>query len=440
MAKLFGKEYHTHSNSWFFKSNIIRLQFRELNYKKYQDENGNVVFKFEAVPQKQNIFTAKLEIVYDKNNRKIISHHCSECGDDECRHYLSVINYTYNYLNTEMLDKEVVQTYHTKLLEYNEYWQRLVLNAKIEIGDIYNQSNDKIRFYLRSYGLLKIRIISILAAGQEIKEADMAEVPMAERQMKALSDVELDLLRTLQQKKCSYSRKGKFYSIYKSDFVDFLPILRNLQTKVFIRETGDKLEFSDEEFRINFQISKVDEDKFLLKTSRSEHISAVFVGKTTYVLKKNVVYYLNLPFSKTVTEQIFTTGYQVKKTDLVYLSSVVARQLGLIKCYLDFEEGIELPPVYHNTPVITFILHKEDDSIVMTGLLKYDDDVFIPMSVIRFPVELVRYDTDGNPSWFYILPQTKYEILAFVDKFPESQSSKLADESKLIFTGKENIA
>lgn len=440
MARLFGKEYHTHSNSWFFKSSVIRLQFRELNYRKYLDENENVIFKFESIPKKRNVFTAKLEIVYNKKKRQIVSHYCSECASDECKHYLSVINYAYNYLSTDILEKEVIQTYHTKLMQYNEFWQRIVLNAKIEIGDVYNQNTDKIRFYLKSYGDLKIRVISILSAKQEVNEEDLQTVPLAEKQMKALSDIEIELLKTLQQNKCSYSRKGKFFSIYKTRFVKFFAILRNLPAKVFIKETGDKLEFSEEEFRINFQINKLGDDKYLLKTSNTEHISAVYVGKTTFVLKKNIVYNISLPFSKAVTQQIFTTGYNVKEADLVYLSSVVARQLGLMKCYLDFEEGIELPEVYNNTPDITFLLHKEDEKIIMKGLLKYDEDVFVPMSVIRLPVELVRYDQDDNPSWFYIPPQTKYEIMEFVQKFPESQTNKLSDESKLIFEGKENIA
>ncbi len=440
MAKLFGKEYHDNSNSWFFKSSVIKLQYRALEYKKYLDENENVIFKFKAVPHKQNIFSAKVEIIYNKNKHKVVMHHCSECGRDDCKHYLSVINYAYNYLSTEMLEKQVVQTYYAKLLEYNEYWQRIVLNAKIELGDIYDFSTDKIRFYLKSYGELQVRLIAILAAGQAVKEEDQPNVPLAEKQMKALSDSELELLKVLQQNKCSFSRKGVFFTIYKDKFVKIFPVLRNLQTKVFIKETGDKLFFSEDEFRINFQVVKAEKNKFLLKTSEVENISSVYVGKTTYVLKKNIIYSLMLPFSQEVTKQIFSKGYPVAEQDLVYLSSVVARQLGLIKCYLDFEEGIQLPEIYNNTPVITFILHKEDEKIIMQGLLRYDEEVMIPMAAIRYPVELVRYDQDGVASWFYIPPQTKYEILKFVAKFPESQTDKLADESQLIFEGAENIA
>jgi len=440
MAKLFGKEFHDNSNSWFFKSSIIKLQYRELIYRKYLDENNNVVFKFEAVPKKQNVFSAKLEIVYNKTEQKVVSHFCSECGRDGCKHYLSVINYAYNFLSTDLLEKQVVQTYHTSLMEYNEYWQRLVLNAQIEIGDLYDVNTDKTRIYLKSYGELQVRLIAILAAQQPVKEDDLADIPLAEKQMKALSDVELELLKILQQNKCSFSRKGTFFTIYKDKMNGLFPVLRNLHNKVFIKETGDKLVFSDDEFRINFQITQAAPEQFLLKASETEAISAIYVGKTTYILKKNVVHSILLPFAPEVTKQIFGAGLPVSSADLIYLSSVVARQLGLIKCYLDFAAGIELPKIYNNTPVITFLLHKDQDRIIMKGLLVYADEIAIPMSLIRFPVELVRYDQGEEVSWFYIPPQIKYEVLSFFDRLPESQNSRLADESQLLFEGEENIS
>ncbi|MBT3754860.1 MAG: ATP-dependent helicase, partial [Candidatus Cloacimonetes bacterium] len=145
MAKLFGKEYHEHSNSWFFKSSLIRLMKDDLVYTHYLDEDNNVVFRFEAIPKKKYTFSPKLEILYDKKSETIIDHTCSECEDDECRHYLSIIKFAYNFLSTDILERSSVQTYHTSLLDFNEFWQRSVLNAKIEVSDIYNNKTDKIR-------------------------------------------------------------------------------------------------------------------------------------------------------------------------------------------------------------------------------------------------------------------------------------------------------
>ncbi|MCK4956003.1 MAG: DEAD/DEAH box helicase, partial [Candidatus Cloacimonetes bacterium] len=68
------------------------------------------------------------------------------------------------------------------------------------------------------------------------------------------------------------------------------------------------------------------------------------------------------------------------------------------------------------------------------------DGVVIPMSVIRFPAELVRFDQEGVESWFYIPPQTKFEIRRFLELLPESQTHRLETESQLIYDGEDNIA
>ncbi len=439
MARLFGKEYHEHSNSWFFKSSLIRLMKDELIYKDYLDENKNVVFRFEAIPAKKYIFSVKFEILYDKKNEKIINHSCSECDDKECRHYLSIIKYAYNFLSTDMLEKNTVQTYHTSLLDYNEFWQRTVLNAKIEISDIYNNKTDKLRFSMKSYNPLMIRVIACICADGDFKEDDIILIPQAEKQMKALSSEELELLRLLYKNKCSFSRKSTFFTIYKYNFINIIKILKNMQNKVYIKETGDRIKFSDDEFRMNFQVSRYESDKYILKLSNAEQISAVFSGKTTYIFIRNVVHSINLPFKVSISEKIFSDGYILKKADLVYLYSVVARQLGLMKCYLDFDEDIEIPEVHHNTPIITYKLFKEKEKIILNGILDYSNGNEIPMSALRLPVELVRYDQDGEVTWFYIPPQIKYEVFEFVNKLPESKTHRLEENSQLIFEGQENI-
>ncbi len=190
---------------------------------------------------------------------------------------------------------------------------------------------------------------------------------------------------------------------------------------------------------MNFQVSRYESNKYILKISNAEQISAVFSGKTTYIFIKNMVNSINLPFKISISKKIFADGYILKKTDLVYLYSVVARQLGLMKCYLDFDEDIEIPEVYHNTPTITYKLFKENERIILNGILDYSNGNEIPMSAIRLPVELVRYDQDGEVTWFYIPPQIKYEIFYFVNKLPESKTHKLEENSQLIFEGQENI-
>ncbi|RLC50313.1 MAG: hypothetical protein DRZ79_04585, partial [Candidatus Cloacimonadota bacterium] len=439
MARLFGKEFHELSNTWFFKSSLIDLQKGDLQIKKYLDEKENLILIFEAVTRKKLYFPVKMEIVYDRTNHEIIRHHCSECGEKQCRHYLSVINFCYNNLSVEIAEQRSVQTYQAKILNYNEYWQRIVLNAKIEIADIFNKTTDKIRIFLKSYKPLEVRLIAILAAHREFKEEDEPLIPRAEKQAKALSEAEIRLFGLLQKYKCSFSRKGIFFTVYKKNFIHFLPLLRELRKKVFIRETGDLLEFPEEDFRLTFQINRVAKDDYLLETSVIDKISAVFVGRTTYVFQKNKVYPLNLPFKKEVAEAIFKEGYPLGKEDLVYFSSIVAKQLGLIKCYLDFAEDIEIPQVFSNTPIITFNLFKENGKIIMKGFLDYGENNLIPMSVIRYPTELVRFDANEEIRWFYVPPQIKYQILEFYGKLPQAETSNLENKSELVFEGEENI-
>jgi len=437
MARLFGKEYHEHTNSWYYKSLITDYSKDSIIYRKFLDEQGNIIFKFEGAPN--SAFNFKVDVVYDKVSREIISHDCSEDGGEICKHYLSIINYAYNNISTDILEKQVVQTYQTRLLEYNEYWQRIILNSKIEIADVFNPKNDKIRFYFNSYAPINIRLVSITSAGKPYKDDDKIDLEQAYKQAKSLSDAELELLILLQNNKCSYSRKGYFFTIYKSSFIKFLPILKSLQHKIFIKETGDRINFPEDEFRINFQVIKTGKDSYKLAVSPGEQISQVYVGKTTYFFIQNKIYQLNLPFKKEITEQIFSNGYALKAPDLVYLTSIVARQLGLIKCYIDFADDIEFPEVYHNTPVITFNLSKENEKIVLEGLLDYGNEITIPMSVLRFPAELVRFDQEGEISWFYIPPQVKYSVFEFVNKLPESSTKKLEEDSILVFSGEENI-
>ncbi len=439
MARLFGKEFHEQSNTWYFKNIIQKFQKDELVFKKYLDEESNIVFKFEAVPSKKHRFPVQIIIKYSKTRNEILNYHCSEDGNDNCKHYLSVLNYAYHFLTTDILEKEVIQTYQTKLLSYNEFWQMVVINAKIEIGDIFSQQTDKIRFHLSSYKPMRIRLVSLLAAGKEYKEEDIAYLDQSQKQMKSLSAEELELFKLLQRYKCSFSRRGCFFTIYKDRFVHFLPILRNLKHKLYIQETGDRIEFPDEEFRINFQVYKYNRGQYNLRISSGEQISAAFIGITSYFFRKNKVFSLNLPFNDDIARQIFAEGYHLKKTDLVYLSSVVSRQLGIIKCYIDISEEIILPKVYHNFPIVTFKFHKEGKKLIMLGLLDYGNDLLIPMSVIRFPTELVRYDQNNEECWFYIAPQLKYQILEFAEKLPDSRVNKLETESKLVFSDEKNI-
>ena len=439
MARLFRREYHEHSNSWHFKSSITKLNKNDLSYRKFRDENGNFILKLKSKSSSQRIFPVEMTVVLDQDDFHIIDHTCSECEGQTCRHYLSILYYGYHFMNTDMLTTNTIQTYQTRIVDYHEYWQRIVLNSIIQIQDLYSNDTDKVRFYFSSYQPMHIRIISMLLAKKEFKDEDLKFVAVAEKQMMALSLEERNLLIGLQEYKCAYSRKNRFFSVYKNDLSFLFPLLKNLEGKIFIKETGDKLEFSKETDRLNFSIHPTDNKNYILQVSQAENISAFFIGRTTFILRKNTVSGIHLPFKETIASQIFNGGFIIQHQDLVYLYAVVAKQLGLLKCYLDFDESIEIPEIYNAEPKIVFILKKANNAIYMKGLLEYDEEIRIPMSVIRFPAELIRYDQGNEETWFYIPPQIKYQIFEFVDKLPNAKVENLTDKSELIFEGSETI-
>jgi SNF2 family DNA or RNA helicase len=439
MARLFGKEYHEHSNSWHFKSIITRFSENDIEYKKYLDEDGNYIFKMEAVPQIKNSFPAILEILLDKNDLHVINHSCSECGKEICSHFLSIVNFGYHFLSSDILSEPTIQTYQTKILNYNEYWQRIVLNAKIEISEIYNPQSDKIRIILKSYLPLEIRIISLITADKPIPENDKYLIPIAEKQMKALSEEEIQLLKELQRWKCSFSKKGIFFSVYRKDFVHLLLPMRHLERKIYIKETGDQIEFSNQSDNINYAVNKISDKEIVLRLSPAENISAFFIGKSTFIFRKNVVSRINHPFQTGIAEEIFHNGYMLQDHDIVYLFGVVAKQLALVKSYIDFDKSIPMPDIYNHDPKVSFLLRKKEDSIIMNGYLIYDDDVQIPLSVIRFPSELIRYDQEKIETWFYIPPQIRYRVFEFVEMLPHHLISHDSCYSELVFTGEKTI-
>ncbi|HPT71175.1 MAG TPA: SNF2-related protein [Candidatus Cloacimonadota bacterium] len=440
MARLFRKEYHEHSNTWYFKKSLILLDPTLIEYRKSLDENGNYLFHFQSSPSDKLFYPAQVKLLYDPNKEVVLQHSCSiHPNEDTCAHYLTVLDYAYNHLGTEILQERTTQVYRGRILKYNEFWQRVLLNSQILIADIYDTESNKIRFFFEGYSRIDIRLIAIIMANRELKDEDRVLLDEAREQMLAFSDHELALLKMLHEHKCSFSRKGQFFTIYKHDFVQFFPHLASLQHKIFIKETGDRLIFSEESLNLNFRIEQVDPYNYLLKPVLDKEISAYYVHQATYLLIRNEVYSVDLPFTVDVTQQIFQFGYPLKRKDLVYYYAIVSRQLALQHCYLDFEEEINLPEIYDEPPHIHFRLHKEEENIIMDGNLSYEDGIEIPLSVIRYGSELVRFEVGSHDAWFYIPPEIPFDVKLFLDKLPEAQYHRLETDAVLVFAGDENI-
>ena len=177
MERLFAKEFHEHSSLWYFKTSIIPLEENDLKIDKYLDEKQNLIMKFSAVNKKKKIFPAIINIIYNLMEEKIVSHRCSLCNNELCSHYFPVLSYAHQFFDMAKAKENSVKIFRANLLDYNELWQKVEINGKIEIRDLYEKASDKVRFYFSSYKPMYIKIISELLAGKLIKDADKSLIP-----------------------------------------------------------------------------------------------------------------------------------------------------------------------------------------------------------------------------------------------------------------------
>ncbi len=433
MAKLFRKEYSIHANSWYFRDNVIKTKEGDILHWKSLDENGNYNLIFFAVKTLKKYFPGVVRIKYSNAKEEVISHYCSEDFDISCNHYLTVIDYAYKYLSTDIFDEEIVQVYNRSDLRYNDFFQSQYRNTYITIADLFNVNNDKVRIYFHGYEDFDIKVISILRSGKEPKKISSKEISNAERQMSIFSEEELLFLSLLNDSKCSFSAKNNFFSIYKDDFYKLVPNLKVLNDKVYIKETGDKIVWKEEKLPIHFRISKV-EDKYILKGIPQKEVSAILYYNTIYAFVRNEIYSFRLPFNIDIIKDIFSEGLVLSSNDLVYYHAIVAKQLALAGYYLDMDEEIELPSIYDKQPQIYFKLTKADEIVVMDGKLVYGDGVYLPLSILRLHANLVLHDNGlGEKAWFYIPTTVFNEVFEFLDQLPSPQYARLEQYSQLTF-------
>ncbi|MDP8231976.1 MAG: DEAD/DEAH box helicase [Candidatus Zophobacter franzmannii] len=440
MARLFRKEFHQYSNTWTFKKAVQETTIEDLFYWKYKDEKGNVIFQFNSDIERLPRMKLSVRIVYNAADEVILDYTCQECpGTKDCPHYFTVLKYAYEHLSTDIIDGSERTTYQKNVLTFNEYWEKLILESEIEVSDIFDPRSDKIRIYFNKYAPFNIRLVSTLIVGKEPLHEASEELLKAKKQLTYLPDDEILLHKLIQSYKCSYSNKGMFYTIYKEDFIHILPALRLLQHKVFIKETGDKIHFSEEPLSVNFRIRMVDGDDYLLMHTYKEKINTFFLGNTTYIFLRNIVYSKSFPFQPEILKEILMGGLHLKRHDLIYYYTVVSKQLALMQSYLDFDEEIVIPEVYDTRPTVNFHLNKQDEKIVMDGFLEYAPDLRIPIALLRMQANLIKYQIEDRDCWFYIPPQTISEVMSFLNSLPLHQIHKLNEDMALEFEGELQI-
>ena len=148
MARLFSKDYHEHSASWYFNHAIIVLEAGDLEYWRSVDEQGLYHLRFFPRPEVRHHFCQRLDLVYDPVSQLIVRHECSECGEEElCRHFLSLLRYAYHHLKTDIFDSPAVETCSRDDLRVSEDWSETLSSARLELEGLYDPGADKVRFY-----------------------------------------------------------------------------------------------------------------------------------------------------------------------------------------------------------------------------------------------------------------------------------------------------
>lgn len=452
MARLFSKDYHEQAASWYFNQAVIGLERGDLQHWKSVDEAGRYHLHFFPVPGKREYFAAELDIVYDPASQAVVSHHCPACrNEDNCRHYLSILRYAYLYLRTDIFETPLVETCDGDALRGSEKWQELRRRAKIELEGIYDPGMDKIRFHLSSYAPLDIALAVKILAGGQPEGVSARQLRDYRQALEVLSDYECALFRLLNSAKAAYSTKGRFYSLYKKDFAAALGLLQQLPGQVTVRETGEPLLFRGQGYTLNLRVEPAGKHNFRVQPVLVEELSAVYPGYPSWLFFRNEARQVWLPLSNATQQKLFSRELLVSRTDLVYYRTIVHRELHSRDIYLDFDPGIELPPIVEAEPRLLLRVSQQGELYLLEGELRYPVPhpgeagkwYGVPLSVVRFRSPLVRSDYEiggasGN-AWFYLSPQLFARVEELWRRFPDADLSRLERDSQLVFSGAEML-
>lgn len=444
MARLFSKDYHERSTSWYFNHVVIGLDKADLLHWKYVDEFELIHLRFYPAPDKEQHFPASVDIVYNPASALIESHKCSVCTDEEaCRHYLSVLRYAYFNLKTDIFDAPIVETCFGNALRADEEILRALDKTSISVEGIYNPETDKIRFYYDSYGDLDLSSLVRVSLNEIPEDMNPQTAEHYHKLASALGDDELRLWQFVHTRRASHSSKGAFYSIYKKDFPGALAMLSRLGSLARVRETSEPLQFHAADYKLSFRIEPSGKKNFRLSPIIVDELSCWFAGFPSWLFFRNQVYTVYLPLDNAIIDKAFLGQLILKEKDLVYYRAIVSHELRKYDIYLDFDETIELPRIIDETPLIRLELSKVEDSYRLAGWLRYSNQALIPLSVIRFRSPLIRtsYLEDGQDrtAWFRIPTQTIQRTEKLISGLPGADLNRLEQFSELIFSGEESI-
>ncbi|MDD4310156.1 MAG: ATP-dependent helicase, partial [Candidatus Cloacimonetes bacterium] len=445
MARLFSKDYHEKSTSWYFNHAVIALENEDLWYWKSLDENGCYHLRFFPISAKREYFCEYVDIVYDPETELITSHECSACHDDDaCRHYLSLLRYGYLYLSTAIFAEEVVETCDGNALSGDEIWLDIASNAKLYLEGIYNPDTDKIRFYHHDFSPLDPVLIGRIAENDEPEGISQRRLTSYTTNLGSFRDEEIHLFQFLNRHKAAYSAKGMFWSLYKKDFAAALVIMRNCRPRFVVKESGEALSFANTPYQLSLRIEPAGKKHYRLHAVIVDELSVWFAGHPTWLFFRNRISSTNLPFRKELIDEVFSTGRTLKPRDLVYYRSIVHQELHQQEIYLDFEQSVPLPEIVSGSVQKTLELKKLGDQVLIGGSLVFSGDRKIPLSVVRFRKPLVHCKFTGEngegEAWFHLPPMLFDQTKELLARLPEPEMNRLEQHAELVFGGSEKLA
>lgn len=452
MARLFSKDYHEKSSSWYFNHAVIALERGDLRFWKSIDEKGFYHFHFVAIPKRREWFSAQVDIVYDPEKQEIVSHHCHECRDEDgCRHYLSILRYAYHYLSTDIFDQPAVETCDGDVLRGGEYWRTVRDAAVIEVERLYNPDSDKVRFYHGSYGDLDIPLLLQVEAGQKPEGATRDQMKEYRWQLEVFSDAELAFFKHLNARKAAYGSRAKFWSLYKDDIAPVLGLMQDLDARLRIRETDEQLLFNSQPYPLSLRIEPAGKENFRVIPVILDELSAVYPGFPTWLFFRNEARPVFLPLGNEALKSLFDLDLLLSEKDLIYWRTVVNKELRKQEIYLDFDPSIDLPPIVSEEPRIRVKVEKFGESIALEGRLSFpapqstEEEEFmeIPLSVISFNAPLVRSDfkrgEDSGNAWFYLPPDLFQELRELMGRLADADPSRFERYSQLLVSGEKEM-
>lgn len=430
MARLFAKDYHERSNSWFFNHAVIVFEEGDLWYWHTEDESGNILMRFYPTEEKRSHFSEWVELVYDTKAQKIREFHCAECGDDEgCRHYLSLLLYAYNYISDDIFKEEIIQTGDGDSLRGSNRLLDGIADAFFEIEGIYNPKQSKVRVYHRGFEGIDLSAYAKYLCGINPDKLSFPEDELFDENLK-------NFIAYLEQTRSAYSNKNHFWSLNKPDFAGLLVRMKPLPMRLMISETNEELVFAKNPFELSLRIEPAGKSAFRLSPVLIEELSAVYSGYPAWLFFRNKVYELHLPFTDEVIDKIFAGNMLLNDKDLVFYRTIVRDHLGKKNIYLDFDKDIVLPPIISTPPQCRIYIKPLGEDILLEGALIYDEIYEIPLSHLRFGKPLiyakpVQYD---EQMWFYLPYDLEDKVKKVLSSLPPAQTDRFEQKAQLLYT------